>query len=152
MVTATGRYRSNQWLLLGTGVIEIIVQAPTAKFGGGTLAIDGYRIPAGAVVASLTYLIHQHPESWPNPKQFDPERFAPQAESVTRRHPFAWIPFGAGQRLCIGRDFALVEGTLALAMVAQRFTMSAIPSQLAQPGLSTTLSPKHGVWVQLSSR
>lgn len=92
MVTAIGRYRSNQWLLLGTGVIEIIVQAPTAKFGGGTLAIDGYRIPAGAVVASLTYLIHQHPESWPNPKQFDPERFAPQAESVTRRHPFAWIP------------------------------------------------------------
>lgn len=137
---------------------EILRLRPPSYWGPRTALaddeIDGYRIPAGSMVVWLTYLIHQHPESWPNPEQFDPERFAPQttADGAPPRHPFAWIPFGAGQRLCIGRDFALVEGTLALAMIAQRFQVSAIPGHIAQPKLSTTLRPKDGVLVHLSPR
>lgn len=116
--------------------------------------IDGYRIPAGTMVVWLTYMIHHHPDCWPNPEQFDPERFTPQPTNTgaPTRHPFAWMPFGAGQRLCIGRDFALMEGTLALAMIAQRFQVSGVAGHTAQPGLSTTLRPKNGVWVHLSPR
>ena len=137
---------------------EILRLRPPSYWGPRTAIaddeIDGYRIPAGTTVVWLTYLIHQHPESWPNPEQFDPDRFAPQPEgsAAPAPHPFAWIPFGAGQRLCIGRDFALVEGTLALAMVVQRFQISAVAGQATEPKLSTTLRPKGGVPVYLSPR
>lgn len=106
------------------------------------------------MVVWIAYLIHHHPALWPNPEQFDPERFAPQPEenATAARHPFAWIPFGAGQHLCIGRDFALMEGTLALAMIVQRFQISSTTDQTTQLGLSTTLRPKHGVKVQLAFR
>jgi cytochrome P450 len=135
---------------------EVLRIRPPSYWSGRTAIaddeIDGYRIPAGSVVIWLTYMIHHHPESWPNPEQFDPERFAPQAESAAPRHPFAWMPFGAGQRLCIGRDFALLEGTLALAMIVQRFQINAVAGQTLQPGLSTTLRPKGGVKVWLRHR
>lgn len=115
--------------------------------------IDGQHIPAGSMVVWLTYMIHHHPDCWPDPEQFEPERFAPQPASAhAGRHPFAWMPFGGGQRLCIGRDFALLEGTLALAMIVQRFQVGAVAGHRAQPGLSTTLRPKNGVWVHVSPR
>lgn len=112
--------------------------------------IDGYHIPAGTQVVSLTYMYHRHPEHWENPAQFDPERFTP--ERSANRHRYAWIPFGAGQRLCIGRDFAMMEGQLALAMVAQRYTMTAVPDHDVKPMLSSTLRPKNGVMVTLEKR
>jgi cytochrome P450 len=135
---------------------EVLRLRPPAYWGPRTAIaddeIDGYHIPAGMMMIWLPYLIHLNAESWPNPDHFDPERFAPQAESAASRHPFAWIPFGAGQRLCIGRDFALVEGTLALAMVTQRFQISATPGRRAEVKLSTTMRPKDGVKVQVASR
>lgn len=112
--------------------------------------IDGYHIPAGTQVVSLTYMYHRHPEHWENPDQFDPERFTP--ERSANRHRYAWIPFGAGQRLCIGRDFAMMEGQLALAMVAQRFNITAVPDHEVKPMLSSTLRPKNGVMVTLEKR
>jgi cytochrome P450 len=112
--------------------------------------IDGYHIPAGTTVVSFTYLHHRHPDSWPNPEQFDPERFTP--ENSAGRHHFAWVPFGAGQRQCLGRDFALMEGQLALAMLVQRYQVSARAGQTIQPVLSTTLRPKGGVIVHLMRR
>ncbi|MEZ4866648.1 MAG: cytochrome P450 [Caldilineaceae bacterium] len=116
--------------------------------------MDGYRIPAGTMVVWLTYMIHHHPALWPDPEHFDPDRFAPQADGSARptRHPFAWMPFGVGQRICIGRDFALMEGTLALAMIVRRFQVRAVADHVPQLGLSTTLRPKAGVRVHLSSR
>jgi cytochrome P450 len=80
--------------------------------------IGGYRIPAGATVTSSAFLTHHNPRLWPDPDRFDPDRFAPGAEP---RHPFAYLPFGAGQRKCIGHAFATIEGTLAVAMIAQAF-------------------------------
>ncbi|HUM69639.1 MAG TPA: cytochrome P450, partial [Chloroflexota bacterium] len=112
--------------------------------------IDGYHISAGTQVVSLTYMYHRHPEHWENPEQFDPERFTP--ERSANRHRYAWIPFGAGQRLCIGRDFAMMEGQLALAMVAQRFNMTAVPDHEVKPMLSSTMRPKNGVMVTLEKR
>ncbi len=110
--------------------------------------IDGYSIPAGSQVASFTYMYHRHPDFWPDPERFDPERFSP--EQSAGRHHFAWIPFGAGQRLCIGRDFALMEGALALAMIMQRYRVRIAPGHVSEMALSGTLRPKHGVMVHLS--
>lgn len=112
--------------------------------------IDGYHIPAGTAVASLTYMYHHHPEFWPAPDRFDPERFAP--EQAAGRHKFAWIPFGAGQRLCIGRDFSLMEAQLALAMIVQRYQLAGVPGRRANAALASTLRTKGGVWVRLARR
>jgi cytochrome P450 len=113
--------------------------------------IDGHRIAAGTTVVSLTYMQHRHPECWPDAEEFDPDRFIPDHPRAAR-HPFAYVPFGAGQRLCIGRDFALMEGTLALAMVVQRFDIAAVPGRVAELGMSSTLRPKQGIVVRLAPR
>jgi cytochrome P450 len=112
--------------------------------------IDGYHIPAGSNVVSLTYMYHRHPDFWPNPEHFDPERFSSAA--VEGRHRFAWVPFGAGQRLCIGRDFSLMEGQLALAMLVQRYTIDRVSPEPSDLSLSTTLRPKKGIMVYLQPR
>lgn len=108
--------------------------------------IDGYPIPAGAQVALLIYHMHHHPDIWDAPERFDPDRFAPEA--CQARHPFAYVPFGAGQRQCIGRDFAYMEGQMILARLVQRYR---IRPNGPQPGLqlSSTLRPREGVWVGL---
>jgi cytochrome P450 len=112
--------------------------------------IDGYAIPAGTDVISLTYMYHRHPEFWPDAERFDPERFSP--EQSAGRHGFAYVPFGAGQRMCIGRDFSLMEGQLALAMMAQRFAFRRAHVAETKAQLSSTLRPKDGLPVYLTAR
>lgn len=111
--------------------------------------IDGYKINAGDMVAVVIYGIHHNPDVWENPEKFDPERFSP--ENSERRNQFAWLPFGAGQRLCLGRDFAMMEGALALAMLTQRYHLKAT-DHVAKAALSATLRTKDGVWVGLEKR
>jgi cytochrome P450 len=112
--------------------------------------IDGFRIRAGQTVAITIYTIQRHPEFWPSPEVFDPNRFSP--EQVKGRHNLAWMPFGAGQRMCLGRDFAYMEGTLILAMLTQRFNMRAPVGFFAKPRFSATLRPAKGVLVHLTRR
>ncbi len=112
--------------------------------------LDGYRIPAGTLVGVLSYLIHRHPDVWESPERFDPERFSP--ERSARRPKQAWLPFGGGQRQCIGKEFALMEGQFMLARIAQRFRVTAVPGRTAQVDFSTTLRARDGVWVRLSPR
>lgn len=112
--------------------------------------IGGYAIPAGSQVMSMNYLVHHHPDFWPEPHVFNPERFSPEQE--TRQHRFAWVPFGAGQRMCVGRDFALMESQLALAMLVQRFEIAAAPgaSPILKP--STTLRTRQPLKVMMRPR
>jgi cytochrome P450 len=112
--------------------------------------IDGYRIPAGATVVLPIYIIQQHPTFWPDAADFRPERFAPTDTTGTAsaQHPFAWLPFGAGPRLCMGRDFALMEGQLVLAMVLQRFRFTPVADRAVMPRLTMAMAPKDGVWVR----
>ncbi|MEM7116493.1 MAG: cytochrome P450 [Chloroflexota bacterium] len=117
--------------------------------------IDGYGIPSGTMILLITYIMHRHPEQWPKPETFDPNRFLVEREIDANgqpRHKLAWMPFGAGQRMCIGKEFALMEGTLVLARLAQRFDMGAIAGKVAKPRPSATLQPKDGVFVKLSNR
>ncbi len=81
--------------------------------------IDGYPIPAGADVMISPYTLHRHPRFWPDPDQFRPERFSPAVAGPS--HRYAYIPFGAGPRVCVGSHLGLLEATLVAAMVARRF-------------------------------
>lgn len=105
--------------------------------------IAGYHIPAGTMVVLPIYMYHHHPAFWEEPTKFDPERFSP--ERSAGRHPFAWIPFGAGQRLCIGRDFAMLEGQMILATLLQQFTLTPVAKTLPPAQLAATLKPQGAV-------
>ena len=96
------------------------------------------------------YVTHRHPEFWPEPDRFLPERFLPgRAEG---RPKFAYFPFGGGPRSCIGNHFALMEGTLILAAVAQRYRITLVPGQTVIPDTTSTLRPKPRVEVVLWPR
>jgi cytochrome P450 len=101
--------------------------------------IGGYRIPAGSTVTVSAYLIHRNPRLWANPGGFDPERFAP---GQPPRHQFAYLPFGAGARKCIGHAFAMLEGTLAITMIAQAVRPELVSGLPVKPAPRiTTLRP-----------
>lgn len=70
------------------------------------------------------------------PKRFDPDRFT--SEQVAQRHKLAWVPFGAGQRQCIGKDFSIMEAQIILAMIIQRYTLTAAPGPTVLPKLTST--------------
>lgn len=89
--------------------------------------IDGITVPAGAAALPMIYAVHRHPDFWPDPERFDPERFTPAA--VKDRHPCAYLPFGAGPRVCLGMNFALQEMTMLVATLAQRFQFTLAPGQ-----------------------
>lgn len=112
--------------------------------------IGGYPIPAGSVVAPMPYTIHRHPEFWSEPETFDPERFTP--ERMAGQHKLAWLPFGSGQRICIGKDFAIMEGQLVLASIVQRYDMTAVSVQAPKKQASITIRSKEPIRVQLRAR
>jgi cytochrome P450 len=81
--------------------------------------IEGYPVPKGAILMPSQWVTHRHPAYWEEPDAFRPERFLPGRAAA--RPKFAYFPFGGGPRACIGNTFALVEGALVLAALAQRF-------------------------------
>jgi len=93
--------------------------------------IDGYRIPKGWVVLIAPHTLHRRAEYFPEPEQFNPERFTPEREKQLPR--YAYLPFGAGPRICIGMYFAMMEGHLLLATFAQRTRFSLVPGQSIIP-------------------
>jgi cytochrome P450 len=112
--------------------------------------IGGYSIPGGTNVIISPYVIHRHPDFWVNPEGFDPQRFTAQA-SQGRPH-YAYLPFGGGTRQCIGNNFALLEGTLILAMITQRFALDLVPGYVVEPETTITLRPRYGIHMTLRSR
>lgn len=89
--------------------------------------IDGYRVPKNVITMASPYTMHRREEYFPEPERFDPERFRPEREKQLPRH--AYMPFGAGPRICIGNHFAMMEGHLILATLAQRVTFELVPGQ-----------------------
>jgi cytochrome P450/NADPH-cytochrome P450 reductase len=87
-----------------------------------TLLGGRYALRAGQRVSVLLTALHRNPRYWSDPERFDIERWTPQAQRG--RHPHAWKPFGSGERACIGRQFALTEARLALALILRRFEFS----------------------------
>jgi cytochrome P450 len=110
--------------------------------------IGGYRIAPGAPVNLSPWVTHRHPEFWDDPERFDPDRFAPERGAA--RHRFAYLPFSGGPRLCIGNEFALMEATLLVAMMMQRYRIElADPDRPVMPDAKLTVRPRGGVRVRL---
>ena len=101
--------------------------------------LGGYFIPKGSLVFLSPWVVHRHPDYFEDPEGFDPERFAPGKKLS---HRFAYFPFGGGARLCIGRGFALLEATLVLATLAQRYRFDLVPGQRLEPEPAVTLRPR----------
>ncbi|MEM7584140.1 MAG: cytochrome P450 [Acidobacteriota bacterium] len=113
--------------------------------------VGDYRIPARSVVFASAWVTHRHPQFWDDPEAFRPERFLPDAPRL--EHRFAYFPFGAGPRVCIGGSFALLEARLVLATLAQRFELALATGAAENLELDAniTLRPKHGLRMTVRS-
>lgn len=112
--------------------------------------IGGYRIPAGTDIFFSSYHLHRHPDFWEDPDSFRPERFTP--EEVARRDRSSYIPFGSGQHLCIGNQFALTEMLLVLASAVQRYRIELATDEPIAPKPLITLGPDLPVLARLVPR
>ncbi|HEU4325528.1 MAG TPA: cytochrome P450 [Roseiflexaceae bacterium] len=112
--------------------------------------LGGFQIPAGSVMSVSQWVVHRDPRFFPQAERFLPERWGGDLEKQLPR--FAYFPFGGGPRLCIGQAFAMMEATLILAAVAQRFRLALVPGQRVVPQPSITLRPRYGVKVRLHQR
>ncbi len=110
--------------------------------------LAGAHIPAGALIIMSPWLVHRHPDFWQEPNTYRPSRF--MDGSVTRH---AFIPFGNGLRLCIGRDFAYAEAIAVVARIASRFTLS-YPAGISIPAVnpSVTMRPIGGLHLVVNAR
>jgi cytochrome P450 len=112
--------------------------------------VGGYTVRKNTVLLMSPYVTHRHAEFWPDPEHFNPERFAPESLSV--QHRFAYIPFGEGPRICIGRSLALLELHLILVVLAQSYRLELITERPVVPSLATTLQPAGGLWMTVQAR
>ena len=137
------------------GVIKESLRLYPPAWAVARTAIDdfelaGYRVPGGANVVMSQWVMHRDARFFPDPDKFDPGRWS--AEESRKLPRFAYFPFGAGPRQCIGASFALMEGVLLLATIARRFQPAAVVGRPIEPLPSLTLRPKGGLWVELRKR
>ncbi|HLL97465.1 MAG TPA: cytochrome P450, partial [Rubrobacteraceae bacterium] len=113
--------------------------------------IGGYRLPAGTQLLIVLWAMHRDPRNFQDPEAFNPARWeGGLAKKVPR---YAYLPFGAGPRICIGGSFAITEAILLLATIARDFQLELVPEQrrvIPQP--STTLRPRGGIRMYLRKR
>jgi cytochrome P450 len=112
--------------------------------------LGGYHLPAHTQVLVSPYTIQRDPTNYPDPDRFDPQRMAPEARSARSR--YAYIPFGAGSRQCLGEPFAWAEAILVLATLAQRWWMRLVEGHVVVPEPVMTLRPKGGMPMMLEKR
>jgi cytochrome P450 len=108
------------------------------------------KIPKGANIGIIPWLIHRHRTLWDEPERFDPERFSP--ERAQGRHRFAYLPFGGGPRVCIGMALAMTEAQLLLATLAQRFSLKLVTGQKIVLQHRVTMRPRDGIKMTLAAR
>ncbi len=109
--------------------------------------IGGYFIPKGATVIVSLFATHRLTKYWKNPEAFDPERFT--AEECAKRPPFAYIPFAAGHRNCLGGTMAMLQAKMTVAQLVQRVNIDLMPGHPIELMPSTTMRMRHGMQVSL---
>lgn len=110
--------------------------------------LGGYTVPAGETVAPMQWTIHRDDRFWDDPGAFRPERF----DGDTDRPAFAYFPFGGGPRRCIGKQFALVEGTLILATLIHRYRLHLVSDSEIDLSVSITTRPLDPIEMRVESR
>jgi cytochrome P450 len=126
---------------------------PAAILSRQAIADDelvGVHIPAGAVMTVSPYVLHRRRGLWDNPDAFDPSRFL--GERRERIDRFAYIPFGAGPRVCIGMAFAMQEGIIVLAHLLHAFRFDLVDGQVVMPQQRVTLRPRGGMKMHVRRR
>jgi cytochrome P450 len=126
---------------------------PAAILSRQAIADDelaGVRIPAGAVIMVSPYVLHRRRGLWDNPDAFDPSRFL--GERRERIDRFAYIPFGAGPRVCIGMAFAIQEAIILLAHLLRAFRFDLVDGQVVMPQQRVTLRPRGGMKMHVKQR
>ncbi|XP_039080459.1 cytochrome P450 4B1 isoform X2 [Hyaena hyaena] len=109
--------------------------------------VDGRSLPAGSLISLHIYALHRNSAVWPDPEVFDPLRFTP--ENVATRHPFAFMPFSAGPRNCIGQQFAMNEMKVVTALCLFRFEFTLDPLQPPIKVPQLILRSKNGIHLHL---
>jgi cytochrome P450 len=114
-----------------------------------TDTIDGYEIPAGSEVLLSQYVVHRDPDLWDAPTEFRPERFAAGADDERAR--YSYFPFGGGRRICIGRQFALMEAQIVLSRAVERYRLD-LQSPTTEPGVDSavTMVPDEPIEMRVS--
>ena len=122
----------------------------TVRAAFETTEVGGTPIPQGHLAAIAIRNIHRHPDYWPNPLTFKPERFLPENKASLNRN--AYMPFLSGPHMCIGNNFSLMEGQLLLAMMAQKYDLRESPMQSDEGKMMITMRPKYGLPVAITPR
>ena len=131
-------------------VDEALRLYPPAAFLSRTARIHdslgGREVLPGDTVMLPIYALHRHHLLWDDPDAFDPDRF------LITPDRYAYLPFGAGPRICIGASFALHEAVIILATLLARFRFDPIQGRNPQPRMILTLRPQGGVWLRATPR
>ncbi len=117
--------------------------AAISRVAIGSDDLNGEQVRPGSLIVISPYVLHRHRLLWDCPDAFDPRRFLGRARDMIDR--FAYLPFGAGPRKCIGSTFALQEATIVLAMVVKHFSFHLKPGHVVWPALQVTLRPENGL-------
>lgn len=104
----------------------------------------------GLPVLLSPYYTHRHPDFWENPLEFNPDRWTPEQEA--RMHPYAYHPFAAGQRICIGNNFSLLESHILLALLAREYAPRLAPGFTPNFIMGGTLGTSNGFPMILERR
>jgi cytochrome P450 len=112
--------------------------------------VAGWELPPGTLLFASQLVVHRDARWWPDPDRFDPDRWAPGADAGRPR--FAYFPFGAGTRVCIGEQFAWTEGVLVLAAIARRWRLRPVDPTPPPMRPSITLRPRGAVRMLVEPR
>ena len=122
----------------------------TTRTATRAFRLGDLEIPAGAVLYVPIYAVHRHSALWDDPERFDPDRFAP--EQTKQRHRYAYMPFGAGPRVCIGSAFATMEAVAILAVLLKSVRLDRASSEPPTPLMKLTLRPKRKLYMRVGRR
>jgi cytochrome P450 len=121
-----------------------------ARISVAEVTIAGRVVPDRSIVLLSPWTVQRRADLWPEPKRFDPDRFAPELEATRPRD--AWIPFSDGPRVCIGAHFAQLEAPLVLATLLQRADFTLPDDREIVPDESATLRPRGGMPMRVKRR
>ncbi|XP_049791306.1 cytochrome P450 4C1-like [Schistocerca nitens] len=115
------------------------------------IEIGGYAVPEGAMLNLHIYHAHRDPDHWPDPDSFNPDNFLP--ERVQGRHPYAYVPFSAGPRNCIGQRFAILEEKTVLSQILRNYHVQTLDTpEDTKVAIELILKPVEGIMVRLTPR
>ena len=135
-------------------VEEVLRVTPSAWLTGKATINEqelfGHKVPGKSMLIITPPTIHEHPDFWDEPEKFEPLRFD-EAKS-SKRHPFAYVPFGGGPHVCIGKHFAIMEIVISLAVLVRNFKVDVQPGFVPDVAAGIAMSPKNPLMVKVSKR